>query len=57
MGRGQQIPHLSAMTYSELRSWNFWHEVMADAERQARAEVLALQGVKTTTTKRRSKRV
>ena len=30
--RGQPISEIKALSFSEMREWNFWHEKMADME-------------------------
>jgi hypothetical protein len=30
--RGQQISEIKRLRFSEMREWNHWHELMADAE-------------------------
>ena len=35
MYRGQQIPVIRSLKYSEMKYWNGWHEIMAKEERSA----------------------
>jgi hypothetical protein len=33
--RRQSISDINALTYEELKMWNFWHKKIADEERKA----------------------